>query len=247
MFTEYGELSAQFYEVSKPVGTSLSGDIEFYTEQLNHVTGSVLEAGVGTGRMLIPLLQRGIAVDGVDLSEQMLDVCKQNLQRAELHANLYEQDLTTLTLPKQYEAIIMPSGSLNLLPGREALEQMLSSFKTHLQPGGQIIVDMLLPINWQEGKVMTKSIQTSIHEGIVLTSTSAEINWERQYTIDLHKYEKWRNGQLLHTELSQFTLHWYGVQEFKDILTGYGFTRIHIVPSYNGANPDGSLYTFIAS
>ena len=52
---EYGQLSAFFYELTKPVGYSIEGDIEYYSRQLAGILGRVLEAGVGTGRMLIPL------------------------------------------------------------------------------------------------------------------------------------------------------------------------------------------------
>ena len=48
MFIEYGELSTLFYEITKPVGTELDGDITAYKEHLGATEGKILEAGVGT-------------------------------------------------------------------------------------------------------------------------------------------------------------------------------------------------------
>ncbi|MCL2398022.1 MAG: class I SAM-dependent methyltransferase, partial [Defluviitaleaceae bacterium] len=62
-------------------GHSVGGDIEYYTKKLADVDGPVLEAGVGTGRMLISLLGNGLTVDGVDISPDMLAVCKANLKK----------------------------------------------------------------------------------------------------------------------------------------------------------------------
>lgn len=70
MHEEYGELSTLFYELTKPVGHSLEGDIEYYLGKLQGTKGRVLEAGVGTGRVLIPLLLNGFIADGVDSSAE---------------------------------------------------------------------------------------------------------------------------------------------------------------------------------
>jgi hypothetical protein len=49
MFNEYGKLSTMLYEHTKPIGYSINGDIEYYSEKLKNLSGRVLEAGVGTG------------------------------------------------------------------------------------------------------------------------------------------------------------------------------------------------------
>lgn len=50
-------LATLAYELDKPIGTSF-GDVEFYSSRLRGVAGPVLEPAVGTGRILIPLLQQ---------------------------------------------------------------------------------------------------------------------------------------------------------------------------------------------
>jgi len=101
MFKEYGKLSAMLYEHKSPVGHSYDGDIEFYCNKLEGISSRVLEAGVGTGRVLIPLIKNGLVVDGVDLSFEMLEQCTINLGKHGVKADLYRQDLTKMSLPNK--------------------------------------------------------------------------------------------------------------------------------------------------
>ena len=73
MFSFYSTLCTELYDYTKPVGYSLNGDIEYYKERLKDCRGRILEAAVGSGRVIIPLLEAGFKVDGIDYSPEMLD------------------------------------------------------------------------------------------------------------------------------------------------------------------------------
>lgn len=122
MFKEYGKLSTMVYEHTKHSGHSIDGDIEYFYKNIQESPGRVLEAGVGTGRMLIPFLEKGIKIDGVDISKEMLEQCKINMKENNVDTDLFHQDLTELSLPNKYEIIIMPTGSFCLLP-RQKLDK----------------------------------------------------------------------------------------------------------------------------
>ena len=225
MFIEYGELSTIFYEKTKPVGTELDGDITAYKNYLSAIKGKVLEAGVGTGRMLIPLLQAGFDVEGVDNSTQMLAQCQKNLALYGLKANIQLQDLTKLKLSTKYEAIIMPTGSFCLLP-RQQVAAVLQAFHAHLSENGTLIVDIILPQDFTVGEVYQRTLPLAEQTGILFTSTSLEMDWVNQQTVALHRYEKLEQGALVQTELSRFVLAWYGIEEFKLLLKASGFNDI---------------------
>jgi hypothetical protein len=70
-FSKYGELCTEVYDHTKKIGDSLGGDVEYYRDQLKHTKGRILEAMVGSGRVLIPLLESGLVIDGVDYSPEM--------------------------------------------------------------------------------------------------------------------------------------------------------------------------------
>lgn len=243
MFKEYGKLSTIVYEHTKPVGYSLNGDIEYYLSKIKGIPGRVLEAGVGTGRMLIPFIQNGITVDGVDLSSEMLNQCKINMDQYNVSANLYHQDLTELSLPYTYDAIVMPTGSFCLL-NRKYVKKVLDGFYNHLNKGGKLILDLEMPSYFIENQVTTNSFHLSQDTGVILTTYSEGIDWLAQKTSYISKYELIRNGEVLDTEISNFTLFWYGIEEFSMQLSLSGYNNITIETGYG--NKQSEITTFTA-
>ncbi|MDI5490119.1 class I SAM-dependent methyltransferase, partial [Salmonella enterica subsp. enterica serovar Cerro] len=61
----------------------------------------------------------------------------------------------------------------------------------------------------------------------------------------IHRYELVEKGIVTETELSHFTLYWYGIEEFKAILAEVGFTDITYTVGYE-KNGESSLVTFFA-
>ncbi|GEN86151.1 class I SAM-dependent methyltransferase [Oceanobacillus sp. FSL W8-0428] len=245
MFKEYGELSTKLYEITKPVGYSMGGDIEYYYEKLKNRQGPVLEAGVGTGRMLIPFLKEGITIDGVDISAEMLEQCKVNMREHQVNTNLFNQDLLQLDLKQTYQTIIMPTGSFCLLPGNH-INAFLQRLYNHLKEGGQFIFDTLLPIDFHAGDMDISTHSLTEDSGILFTSTSEAIDWLEQKVSYIHKYELLRKGAIEKTEISHFILYWYGLKELELLLKNIGFGTVSYEIGYGQEN-DPSLITFIAS
>lgn len=105
MYSSYGELCTEVYDISKPLGYSF-GDVEFYTQRLIHSKGKVLEAGCGSGRVLIPLLEAGINVDGLDNSTEILMLEKVGFKDIVISADYkYNQAPTNDHQMLTYEAI----------------------------------------------------------------------------------------------------------------------------------------------
>lgn len=146
-------------------------------------------------------------------------------KKHECTASLYEQDLTSGTLPHRYEAIIMPAGSFCLLP-RQQIRQVLKTFHDHLLNGGFILMDLEMPLSFREGAVKTRSISISEDAEIILTSYSDKIDWLEQKTSSINRYELIERGRVVQTEVSDFTIHWYGIHEMEMLLSLAGFTNI---------------------
>lgn len=232
MFSYYGALSTEVYDFTKPVGYSIDGDIEYYLERLKGIKGKVLEAAVGSGRFLIPLIEKGFIVDGIDYSPEMLNSCRKRCRERGLNPQLYEGNLRSFSLESKYEAIVIPTGSFCLIESIQDAKDALKCFYNHLIPGGRIIVDLEFPSNWRTGEINISTFLLSNEEGISFESKSVEINWVYQYTLSYLKYEKWRKGKLVDTELQKFTMRWYGIEEFKLMLESIGFSDITCSADY---------------
>lgn len=244
MFVEYGELSTKLYHLTKPPGTSVGGDIDYYYRQLKNVKGKILEAGVGTGRVMIPFLKKGLHIEGVDLSKEMLQQCKTNLAKEGFKANLFQGDLTALNLANKYEAIIMPTGSFCLLH-KVKVNEVLRSFYNHLETNGKLIVDIELPSWFIPNQVAVKHYMTDEKTGILFTSTAKDMDWHSQKTSYIHRYELVDSGGIKKTEISHFVLYWYGIDEFTLLLEKCGYSEIKYEAGY-GKDSGASLITFFA-
>jgi ubiquinone/menaquinone biosynthesis C-methylase UbiE len=205
---------------------------------LKSCKGRILEAAVGSGRILIPLLEAGLIVDGLDESVDMLTSCRKRCQKRGLNPVLYQEKMQSFSLSNQYEAIIIPTGSFLLLEKGEESIGALKCFYNHLSSGGRLIVDIFLQTDYQINKISTKSLVTPEKDIITIESKLVEVNFLDQYTVTFNKYEKWRQGKLVQTELQRFPLRWYGIEEFKLILENIGFRDIVISADYKyGKHP----------
>lgn len=243
MFGYYGSLATEVYDIDKPIGTSF-GDVEFYLELLKGCKGRVLEPCVGTGRILIPLLQQGIDVEGFDCSDDMLGLCQNHCKERGLSPKLFNDKMEELNLDNRYEAIIIPTGSFLLLHNREDSLEALSRFYHHLESDGRLIVDIALQNDFKENTSVTRCWNSGMNEMITLEQKFISIDYINQYTVSYLRYEKWRDKKLITTELESFSMRWYGIEEFKLILENIGFRDIVISSDYkHGVYPNNNTET----
>ena len=72
-------------------------DLPFYGDLAEQSRGPVLEIACGTGRVLLPIARRGIAIWGVDNSRPMLDVLTRNLARESQEVREQDHQCTKAT------------------------------------------------------------------------------------------------------------------------------------------------------
>jgi ubiquinone/menaquinone biosynthesis C-methylase UbiE len=98
---------------------------------LDHIGPSarVLDVGTGTGRISVPLLERGVDLIGCDLSDKML----RRLQEKYPAARIAQADAARLPFPAHRFDAVLTVHVLHLIPPwREALRE----FRRVLAPGG---------------------------------------------------------------------------------------------------------------
>ena len=135
----YG-LMAQYWSEHETDGPELA-----YFQNLIEGNGEpVLDAGCGTGRLLIPYLRAGLDVDGCDVSGDMLSHCQEKAEQESFNPKLYHQALHELDLPRKYQTIIA-CGVLGIGGSRQQDFLALKNFYKHLKPGGLLLINNYLP------------------------------------------------------------------------------------------------------
>ena len=247
---EYGTLATEIYEQDKPIGHSF-GDVEYYRRQLAGVTGRILEPAVGTGRMLIPLLEAGLEVEGFDTSPEMLGLCRAHCRARGLDPVLRQGDMTTFAQPAAYAAVIVPTGTIALLDGRADTLRALACFRECLAAAGRLLVDLDPPP--EPGHETDPEPMRHWRSGPYLWTLQVhhiEYDPAARQTTRWLRYEKWDDGVLAATELQLFRLQHWGLGEFTDLLTEAGFAGVTVTADYRDAGqpgPASGIWTFRAS
>lgn len=124
-------------------------DVALYRWLAQGVAGPLLELGVGTGRVALPLLTDGHRVVGVERSAAMLDLLKQRLATqppgsgVEGRLRLVEADARSLELAQRFPLILFPFNGLAHMHSPADLQQCLLRVSEHLAVGGVFAFDVL--------------------------------------------------------------------------------------------------------
>lgn len=110
---------------------------EFYYDLAKkYGDGGVVDIACGTGAVLLYLAERGIDVDGTDLSEEMCKVADAKAKEQGLKLNIYPADMTKFSSERKYSlAIIARSGFMHL-PTQQLQKDALKNISKQLLPGG---------------------------------------------------------------------------------------------------------------
>ena len=135
-------------ELYNPWSRSVTEDVPFYVEEARRAGGGpVVELGVGTGRIAIPIAAEGIGVIGVDSSPGMLAVCAERAQLAGVQAllDLRLGDLREPPVRERVSLVICPFRSyLHLSSDKDRL-RALRAARELLVPGGRLVFDVFAP------------------------------------------------------------------------------------------------------
>jgi SAM-dependent methyltransferase len=124
-------------------------DVAFYVDLARESGGPVLEAGCGTGRILIPTARAGVPIVGLDSSEAMLDVCRASLagESADVRARvtLVHGDMREPPIAARFALVTLPFRAfLHLLTVDDQL-RALTALRDRLDDGGRLVLDIFNP------------------------------------------------------------------------------------------------------
>ena len=134
-------------ELYDPWSRSVVEDVAFYVEEARTARPPVVELGVGTGRIAVPIASDGIAVIGVDSSAGMLEVCAARARLAGVteRLDLRRGDLRHPPVDGPVELVICPFRSFLHLEDDHERQTALAAVHQLLAPGGRLVFDVFAP------------------------------------------------------------------------------------------------------
>src|SRR5581483_8899818 len=124
---------------------SVVEDVDFYVDEAVRSGGPVLELGVGTGRIAVPVARAGVRVVGVDSSQGMLAVARESAERAGVELDLRFGDLREPPVDEQFALVLIPFRTLLHMRSDADRRAALGAVRARLPVGGRFIFDVFTP------------------------------------------------------------------------------------------------------
>ena len=251
----YTGLSAASYDLW--FGGEDFEDFEFFRAVIRDGGEPALEAACGTGRLLLPFVREGLDVEGLDLSEAMLAICRHKADALGLQVILHHAAMESFSLERRYRTIFVPFGSFMLLGDVEKARRALACFREHLKPGGCAVIPLHLPWlhdvgvepappgEWRLRRVASRPED----DAVVRCYELVERDFDRQLQRVQLRFEVVEAGEIVRTEASSQTLRWFTQEEFAALLHEAGFSQVTALEAYawNPADAGSASFMFVAS
>jgi SAM-dependent methyltransferase len=105
--------------------------------------GAVLEFGVGTGRVALPLSGRGVPVHGIDVSEPMVDQLRAKPGSDQIAVTV--GDFSKTRLNKTFRLAYLVFNTITNLTTQEEQVACFQNAAEHLEPGGRFVIEVFVP------------------------------------------------------------------------------------------------------
>lgn len=121
--------------------------IEPAVDFLYDLAGSrpALELAIGTGRIGVPLRERGVAVSGIELSGPMLDVLRRKVEEARLPVVIGDMASATAPGAGEFALVYLVYNTIGNLRTQEEQVACVANAARHLAPGGRFVVEVGVP------------------------------------------------------------------------------------------------------
>lgn len=221
---------------------------EFYLQLAQRYgAGGVVDVACGTGAVLLYLAERGIDVDGTDLSEEMCRVAAKKAEAMGLRLNIMPADMTVFSSGRKYSlAIIARSGFMHL-PAQELQIRALTNLREQLLPGGILTLNTFDP--WPP--IQARQMETTEDDySFRLEYVNSAGNREKIYnaiTYDPYsqqmrgnwKFEEYNaEGEVIGTRIRPLLMRQTTRWEMRLLATLCGFEVVDIYRGYNGDKED---------
>lgn len=208
-------------------------DVDFYLQMLE--PGSVLEVGVGTGRIALPLARTGFEVWGIDPSPSMLQHARARFSASDA-VHLVLGSIETFEFDRRFASVIFPLNTLwHFLTSSHQISA-LSSARRYLQPDGTLIIDLSNPLTMADRGATGTVRERFTHADSERTITGFSAAWddeaEQTLTLSLHYDSVALNSHLTRSD-ARLQLRYIYRPELELLLRIAGFRVDQVYGSYD--------------
>jgi SAM-dependent methyltransferase len=143
--TTYGAAIAEAYDEMYESAFDTEGAVAFLVDLSRG--GPVLEFGIGTGRLALPLVARGLAVGGVESSPEMVEQLRRKPGGDSIDVALGDFAEVQVDRPdgRGFSVVLLAINTIFALPDQDAQVEVFVNAARHLRPDGHFVVEAWVP------------------------------------------------------------------------------------------------------
>ena len=138
---DYGDRIADVYDELYSALPGLTETVDLLTELADG--GPVLELGIGTGRVALPLAERGLAVHGIDASAAMIAKLRAKSGGDRIPVTL--GDFADVNVADRYALVFVLANTFFALPTQERQVVCFANVAARLGIGGRFVIEAFVP------------------------------------------------------------------------------------------------------
>ncbi len=166
----YGDAIADVYDEWYPMDAEGEAAVEFLHEMSGG--GAVLELGVGTGKLAIPLAERGLEVHGVDASPAMIERLRAKPGGDRVVATV--GDMATDLPPGPFALVFVATNTFFGLCSVDAQQEAFDAIARRLTADGRFVLDAFVPDDPPRATSVIE-VQRVTVDGVILAVTDGDI------------------------------------------------------------------------
>ncbi len=152
--------------------------------------GAALELGIGTGRIALPLRQRGVRVCGIDLSPAMVERLRAKPGADDLDVTI--GDFATTKVGGTFRLAYLVYNTITNLTTQDAQVECFGNVAAHLEPGGCFVIEVGIPDlqRLPPGETVRAFAVSPTYVGFdEYTDMTAQISYSHHYWLEGDKLE----------------------------------------------------------
>ena len=208
---------------------SNTADEDIYVRFIEKHGEPALELGCGDGHPILELRRRGLDVDGIDASPDMIERCLLRAAGMGLTVDVREQLIQELDLPRKYRSIYLAGPTFNLLPDDATATRARGSIRAHLAEGGTALVPLFIPDELPASSLGEwKTDVDDQGRTIRFTNVSQHRDQAARNDTTRLRYER-IDGDNVESVERDFALHWYTQDQFRELVAAAGLAVARVI------------------
>jgi SAM-dependent methyltransferase len=145
---------------------------------------AALELAIGTGRVALPLSERGVHVHGVELSEAMVEQLRRKPGAERIEVLI--ADMTTSRIEGRFGLVYLVFNTIGNVTTQDDQVRCFETAAAHLEPGGVFVVEKSVPIlrRLPPGERFAVFAHSDEHVGLDEYDSATQLMWSHHYSSD---------------------------------------------------------------